>query len=205
MTNPSTDLTTHLTMTIDGRPAPTAATFDVVDPATGEVFAQAPACTAEQVDQVMAAAQSAYRTWRADDKVRRAALVDMATALEAAVERLAPLLTAEQGKPLHDARTELLTGAAWLRYYADLDLPGEVVQDDDRGFVEVVRRPLGVVAAITPWNFPVVLALWKVAPALRAGNTMVLKPSPFTPPRSGGTCSRPECSTSSPGRTRSAR
>ncbi|MBV8982803.1 MAG: aldehyde dehydrogenase family protein, partial [Acidimicrobiia bacterium] len=69
----------------------------------------------------------------------------------------------------------------WLQYYADLEVPREVIQDDDAAFVEVVRKPLGVVAAITPWNFPIVLASWKIAPALMAGNTMVLKPSPFTP------------------------
>ena len=69
----------------------------------------------------------------------------------------------------------------WYKYFADLEIPAQVIQDDEEAHVEVVRRPLGVVAAITPWNFPVILAFWKIAPALLAGNTMVLKPSPFTP------------------------
>src|SRR5207237_2422976 len=90
-------------------------------------------------------------------------------------------LTSEQGKPLSDASRELFAAGMWLQYYADLEIPREVIQDDDSAFVEVVRRSLGVVAAITPWNFPVTLASWKIAPALLAGNTLVLKPSPFTP------------------------
>jgi acyl-CoA reductase-like NAD-dependent aldehyde dehydrogenase len=170
-----------LSMTINGEAAPTVATFGVVNPATGDVFAQAPACSRGQLDEAMAAAQTAFRTWTADDKERRVVLGEMGDALEAAADRLAPLLTAEQGKPLEDARLEVGGAVAWLRYYADLETLPEMVQDDEHGYVEVVRRPLGVVAAITPWNFPVALAAWKFSPALRAGNTMVLKPSPFTP------------------------
>jgi len=74
-----------------------------------------------------------------------------------------------------------MAGQNWLDYYANLELPREVIQDDKRALVEVVARPLGVVAAITPWNFPVSAACTKIAPALAAGNTVVLKPSPFTP------------------------
>ena len=91
-------------------------------------------------------------------------------------------------------------------------MPREVIQDDDNAFVEVVRRPLGVVAAITPWNFPLTLASWKIAPALLAGNTMVLKPSPVhaADHAEGGRdaarrASRPACSTSSAAATSSAR
>ncbi len=99
----------------------------------------------------------------------------------AAGERIGPVLTAEQGKPLASAGVEALAAGFWLKYFADLETPREVIQDDDAVYAEVVRRPMGVVAAITPWNFPIVLASWKIAPALLAGNTMVLKPSPFTP------------------------
>jgi acyl-CoA reductase-like NAD-dependent aldehyde dehydrogenase len=104
-----------------------------------------------------------------------------ADAVLAAVDDLAPVLTAEQGKPLACARDEVAIAADYLRYYADLPLPREVLQDDDEAFVEILRRPVGVVAAITPWNFPLASALCKVAPALAAGNTVVLKPSPYTP------------------------
>jgi acyl-CoA reductase-like NAD-dependent aldehyde dehydrogenase len=105
----------------------------------------------------------------------------MAGVLMANLAELGPLLTAEQGKPLNDANLEVFGSAMWCTYYADLDRPREIIQDDAEALVEVVRRPLGVVAAITPWNFPLNLAFWKIAPALRAGNTLVIKPSPFTP------------------------
>jgi acyl-CoA reductase-like NAD-dependent aldehyde dehydrogenase len=76
---------------------------------------------------------------------------------------------------------EAMAAGYWLRYFSRLEMPREVIQDDENVFAEVVRRPMGVVAAITPWNFPIVLAAWKIGPALLAGNTIVLKPSPFTP------------------------
>jgi len=169
------------TMTIDGQAAPTAGTFDVLNPATNERYAAAPECSPEQLDAAMESAAKAYRDWKADEPARREALRQAAGALMAASGELAPILVAEQGKPLSDANIEILAAGMWLQYYADLEVPREVIQDDDSAFVEVVRRPLGVVAAITPWNFPITLASWKIAPALAAGNTLVLKPSPFTP------------------------
>src|SRR5438874_10553452 len=168
-------------MTLDGQAAPTAATFDVLNPATNEVYAQAPECSKEQLDAAMESASKAYRDWKADEGARRDALRQAAAVLLGASGDLAPVLTGEQGKPLSDANLEIFAAGMWLQYYADLEVPREVIQDDDSAFVEVVRRPLGVVAAITPWNFPVTLASWKIAPALLAGNTLVLKPSPFTP------------------------
>ena len=171
----------EFTMTVDGKAVDGRAVFDVLDPATERIVAQAPACGPDQLDAAMAAAARALPAWRGDEKARRYALRQAADALEADAGRLAALITAEQGKPLAEAHDEVVFAAVWLRYYADLDLPREVVQDDDSGYAEVVRRPLGVVAAIAPWNYPVILATWKIAPALRAGNTMVLKPSPYTP------------------------
>jgi acyl-CoA reductase-like NAD-dependent aldehyde dehydrogenase len=171
----------EFTMTIDGQAAPTAATFDVLNPATNEVYAQAPECSKEQLDAAMDAAAKAYRDWKADESARRDTLRQAAAVLLGASQDMAPVLTAEQGKPTSDANLEIFAAGMWLQYYADVELPREVIQDDESAFVEVVRRPLGVVAAITPWNFPITLASWKIAPALVAGNTMVLKPSPFTP------------------------
>ena len=170
-----------LMMTIGGEAVPTASTFDVINPAKGTAFAQAPECSPEQLDAAFESASKAYRDWRADEAARRAALLAGADALMAAAGDIAPILTAEQGKPLGEANIEVFGAAIWLQYYANLEIPREVIQDDDNAFAEVVRRPLGVVAAITPWNFPLILASWKIAPALMAGNTMVLKPSPFTP------------------------
>ncbi|HUY63221.1 MAG TPA: aldehyde dehydrogenase family protein [Acidimicrobiales bacterium] len=171
----------ELTMTIGGESPSTEGTFGVRNPATGEVFAEAPECTRSQLDAAMESAAKAYGDWRLDEDVRRQALRDMAGVLMGALGELAPLLTAEQGKPLNDANLEIFGSAMWCTYYADLERPREVIQDDAEALVEVVRRPLGVVGAITPWNFPLNLAFWKIAPALLAGNTLVLKPSPFTP------------------------
>jgi acyl-CoA reductase-like NAD-dependent aldehyde dehydrogenase len=154
------------------------ASFGVVNPATGTVFATAPACTPQRLDRAMAGALAAYRSWRCDEERRRGALRLAAQRILTSVGELAAVLTAEQGKPRAEAATEIRAAGAWLRYYADLSVPPEPAPVDR---AEIVRRPLGVVAAITPWNYPVALALWKVAPALRAGNTMVLKPSPYTP------------------------
>lgn len=172
---------TDVSMIIDGERVGSPTSFGVVNPATGEVHAEVPECTRDQLDQAFAAAEKAYAGWRRDEDARRDALRKGAQVLYGAAERIGPVLTAEQGKPLKAAQTELLGAGYWLSYYADLETPREVIQDDDRAYAEVVRRPLGVVAAITPWNFPIVLASWKIAPALLAGNTMVLKPSPYTP------------------------
>ncbi|MGA9918202.1 MAG: aldehyde dehydrogenase family protein [Paraburkholderia sp.] len=170
------------TMTIDGGDTPAASTFGVVNPATGEVFAQAPQCTREQLDDAMESATHAFVCWGAsEDTVRRAALRNIADALTTAQDQLAELVTKEQGKPRGAAAFEVSETARWFRYFATLPLQSETVQDDAMGHAIVVRRPLGVIAAITPWNFPLLLLGMKLAPALLAGNTIVLKPSPYTP------------------------
>ena len=172
---------TDFTMTIDGKSVPGEKTFGVINPATGQVFAQAPECSRAQLDAAMDAAKSAQKPWSRDLAKRKQALLACGAAIQARIGELAPILTQEQGKPLAKASEELLGGAVWFQYTASLDIPVEVVQDDANARIEVRRKPYGVVGAITPWNFPVLLAIWKIAPALLAGNTMVLKPSPFTP------------------------
>lgn len=156
-------------------------TFPVINPATGESFAEAPDFSDADLDDAVARALRAFQTWRTDEAARRVALRAAADALRDATDELAPVITREQGKTLGDSRLEIASAIEWLDYYADLDDQVEVIQDDDVAHTEIHRRPLGVVAAITPWNFPIALAMWKIAPALRAGNTVVLKPSPYTP------------------------
>jgi acyl-CoA reductase-like NAD-dependent aldehyde dehydrogenase len=168
-------------MTIDGQVVAAGSTFGVVDPATGAEFAQAPECSREQLDAAMDAATRAGRAWRADEAGRLAGLHAVADALDKNAEELARLLTAEQGKPLGAARYEVSETTRWLRAAAALELPVETILDDGTARAELRRRAIGVVAAITPWNYPLLLAGWKLGPALRAGNTVVLKPSPFTP------------------------
>lgn len=168
-------------MTIDGKVAAAGRQFDVVDPALGEVTAQAPDCTREQLDRAVTAAARAQREWRTDEDARRKAMLAFADAIVAASGELTAVLSGETGKPLAVAGAEPVIGATWLQYYASMQIPRELLADDDSVRIELVQRPLGVVAAITPWNFPLGLAMWKIAPALLAGNTVVLKPSPFTP------------------------
>lgn len=170
-----------LDMTIGGQEARAAATFDVVNPATGEVFAQAPECTPEQLDEAFESARSAQAGWAADEGGRTKAMLLLAERLAGAGPELAGLLTSETGKPLALAGFEPMICAMWLQYYAGMDMPRKLIQHDATAKIEVAHRPLGVVAAITPWNFPLGLAMWKISAAIRAGNTVVLKPSPYTP------------------------
>jgi acyl-CoA reductase-like NAD-dependent aldehyde dehydrogenase len=168
-------------LTIGGEAVAGASAMDVVNPATGEVFASAPVASPAQLDAAVNAAERAFRTWRLDEDARRAALSRCADALLAAAGEIVPVLTAEQGKILSESRREFLGAADWFRYYAGLELPRVMVQDDGRALSEAARRPIGPVAAITPWNAPIYIGVAKVATALRAGNTVVLKPSPYTP------------------------
>jgi acyl-CoA reductase-like NAD-dependent aldehyde dehydrogenase len=170
-----------LTMTIDGRSVSGVAAFGVINPASGKIFASAPDCTHEELDAAMESSARAFTTWRSDEAKRREALRACAEVLQARVSELAPILTREQGKPLAKATEEIVGAAVWFAQTASLELPVEVLTESGDSRIEVRRRPLGVVAAITPWNYPLLLAAWKIAPALLAGNTVVIKPSPFTP------------------------
>ncbi len=169
------------TMTIDGKAESAKATFGVINPATEDIFARPPECTREQLDAAMESAQTAYKAWRKDEAKRRQTLLDIGAAIQARGAEIAPLLTQEQGKPVDKAMQEVFGAAIWFQYTASLQMPIETIQDDASKRIEIHRRPLGVVAAITPWNFPLMLAVWKIAPALLAGNTVVIKPSPYTP------------------------
>jgi acyl-CoA reductase-like NAD-dependent aldehyde dehydrogenase len=168
-------------MIIDGERVAGETTFPVTNPSTGECFADAPRASQDQLDRAMRSALGAFPNWRKSDDQRRNLLTKAADLIDAATDRLAPLLTREQGKPIRDARDEVAAAVIWFRYYADLEVARQIVQDDADKYIELIRRPMGVVSAITPWNAPVVLAAWKISQALRAGNTMVLKPSPYTP------------------------
>lgn len=155
--------------------------FTVIDPATGEAFDDAPDQQPGELDAVVGRAHEAWRSWRTDPAARVTALLAAADAVEAAGAGLAPLLTREQGKPLAESYAEIARTAARLRHFAE-PVPGPRPITDGRPVRSEIRwRSLGPVAAIVPWNFPLQLASAKFAPALAAGNTVVLKPSPFTP------------------------
>jgi acyl-CoA reductase-like NAD-dependent aldehyde dehydrogenase len=169
-------------MTIDGAAAPSGASIPVRNPATGEVFARAPDASAADLDRAVAAAARAFATWKTTPIAeRKSALIAAATIIEANADELASLFVQEQGRPYPGAKAEILGSGMWMKATTMLDIPVDVTEDSDTRRVETHHVPLGVVCGIVPWNFPVLLAVWKIAPALMAGNTLVLKPSPFTP------------------------
>lgn len=159
-----------------------AATIDVINPATAAPFATAPAASEDQIDRAITAAADAFGAWRDTPYAsRRDVLNRIIEAIASDREELARLLTLEQGKPLAFARGEVDTTLDYMRYFAGLDLPVEVLADDAERRVEVHRVAVGPVAAIVPWNYPLLLMAFKLPPALLGGNTVVLKPAPTTP------------------------
>jgi len=176
------DFHSDYVMTIDGKSAPAEATIEVVNPATGKSFASAPDCSKAQLDAAVASAKAAFKSWRRTPIAERQAMVAKAgDLLIAHAEEMARLFTREQGRPVDAAQQEIAGAGAWMKAVSGMTPPVHVSEDSDTQFIETRYVPLGVICAIAPWNFPVSLAMWKVAPALVAGNTMVLKPSPFTP------------------------
>lgn len=170
-------------LTINGKLVEAKDSFDVINPATGKVLAKAPSATAEQLDEAIAAAKVAFKEWSAlSYDERQVYLNRYADALQEHRDDLVRLLTLEQGKPLKTmAAPEVDQAISYIRQIAARRIPVEIVEETDSHVVELHHVPLGVVGGITPWNFPVLLSLWKVAPALITGNTFVLKPTPFTP------------------------
>jgi acyl-CoA reductase-like NAD-dependent aldehyde dehydrogenase len=157
-------------------------TMDVINPATEDVITKAPRASEAQLNEAVAAAKAAFPAWAATPiEQRRTVINAIANAIEAEAENFARLLTQEQGKPLQDATGEVLGTVAFMRYFATLDMPVKVLDDNEGRRVEAHRKPLGVIGAIVPWNFPMILMAFKLPPALLAGNTLVLKPAPTTP------------------------
>lgn len=167
---------------IGGKLVQGGALLDVVNPATGKVFTTVSRATERDASAAVAAAKAAQPGWAAlGIDARRALLLRFADEMQANAEDLAASLVLEQGKPLAEARQELQFAQAFVRHIAGLSLPTSVVQDDATHRIELHHKPLGVVAAIVAWNFPVLIAAYKLAPALLMGNTVVLKPAPTTP------------------------
>lgn len=173
---------TGFNMTINGKPVAGAEKFGVKNPAFAEVFAEAPNCTKDELDAAVAAAKAALPAWRKTSiEDRRAVMNAIAGVIAQNAEELARLLTKEQGKPFEQAMADVLGGAHWFVETTKLDIPEHVSEDSAERLAVTKYGPIGVVAAIVPWNFPIILAAFKLAPALLAGNTIVLKPAPTTP------------------------
>ncbi|MDP5225747.1 MULTISPECIES: aldehyde dehydrogenase family protein [Arthrobacter] len=165
-------------------PSGNAAGREILDPATGEVVGTAPVHDVADLESAISAARAAQPAWAAAGHGERsAALHRAADAIEANAEELARLLSREQGKPLNgpNARFEVGACVAWLRATADTPLEPEVLVDDGTTYAELSYRPIGVVGAIGPWNWPMMISIWQIAPALRMGNAIVVKPSEYTP------------------------
>ena len=167
---------------INGEMVTTEASLDVVNPANEQVIGRVPACGAAELDRAVAAARAAFKTWSktpVDD--RRAVIRNMASAINANSEELYRLLTSEQGKPHLQAKGEIGACSGIMNAQSTLTLEETINEDSDTRLSRTRRVPVGVVAGIVPWNFPMLMAVQKIAPAILSGCTMVLKPSPFTP------------------------
>jgi len=169
-------------MLIDGQLVDGASTLDVINPATGRAFATVARADEAQLEQAVAAAKAAAPAWAALGYEERGALLTkLADALDAEKDAIAHLLTTEQGKPLRQATGEVIGGIYQLRHYAAQRSEPKVLKENAKVRIIEHRTPLGVVAAITPWNFPFMMLTQKIGPALITGNTVVAKPAPTTP------------------------
>jgi acyl-CoA reductase-like NAD-dependent aldehyde dehydrogenase len=172
-------------MTIGGETVTADSYTDIRNPAnTEEVVGQAPVGTKTHLDQAVDAAAKAFESWRySSDKERADACNAIAQVCTENAEELAVLLTKEQGKPLGGLGSQFEMGGcgAWAGYTASLSIADKVIEDSAEKRIIQQRVPLGVVGSITPWNWPVMIAIWHIVPGIRAGNTVVIKPSPFTP------------------------
>lgn len=175
----------EFSMTIDGKAVfarDPGTTLAVLDPATEEVIARPPVASRADLDEAVAAAQRAFGSWSQTSLAeRKHKLHEIADALEMHAKLLGMLITREQGKILEKGIEEAAASATWFRATAKYEIPTEVIEQSATSRIEIRRKPLGVVGAITPWNFPLRMGVWKIAPALLTGNTIVLKPSPYTP------------------------
>lgn len=172
----------QLDLIINGASVHGASSMGVINPATGQVFVSCARASEAQLDAAVAAAKSAFAAWSRKSYAERASLLnDVADEIARRESELATLLTREQGKALAEATAEVGASAAFIRHLASIELHPEVLEDTETRRLEQHFRPLGVVAAIVPWNFPLLMASFKMAAALITGNTVVLKPSPSTP------------------------
>ena len=169
-------------MLIDGELFAGASSFDVINPATAQAFARCPKADEALLERAVAAARRALPAWSAQSMEERGAnILALADALEERNGEFASLLTREQGKPLDQAGYEIMGSVYTLRAIARMRIAPKILREADGTSIVEHRTPLGVVAAITPWNFPLILLMNKLAPALLTGNTMVAKPAPTTP------------------------
>ncbi|HEY0942291.1 MAG TPA: aldehyde dehydrogenase family protein [Steroidobacter sp.] len=169
-------------LVIGGELVDGAKLIDVTNPATEQPVAACPVASVEQLEDAIRIAKRAFPGWSSTSLDQRRALMrNLAGAIEDRIELLSALLTAEQGKPLSQAKFEIQRGCAILRHFAEAELPVRTLRDSERERIYERRGPLGIVAAIVPWNFPILLLMNKLGPALLSGNCVIAKPAPTTP------------------------
>lgn len=155
---------------------------EVINPATELAVFTAPTASMAQLDKAIDSAQTAFKTWsRLAQEERDVYINKIADVIEKNTEELADIIVKEQGKPLQVAQMEVDGAIAWNRHTASIDIPVTVYEDSPNKRIEGHRRAIGVVGSITPWNWPLMIAIWHIIPALRMGNTVVIKPSGMTP------------------------
>jgi acyl-CoA reductase-like NAD-dependent aldehyde dehydrogenase len=179
---PATDVRTDFSLLIDGAAATAPSSLDVINPATGQVFAHCPAAGRDELDRAVAAARRAFPAWRDRSYGDRAECIrDFCESLKQHQDALARLLTLEQGKPISQARDEITRAATQSEGMTKIPIVPELLEDNAQRRIELHWFPLGVAAIITPWNAPINLAAGPLTSALYTGNCVVLKPSPYTP------------------------
>jgi acyl-CoA reductase-like NAD-dependent aldehyde dehydrogenase len=177
----------QFTMMIDGQKITSEKTFEVINPALGLPFAKCAEGSPESVDMAVKSARKAFPEWsQSSQQSRIEKMLEIASLLEQNMPELMQLITQENGKPLNGYKgigsgMEVGGSIAWTQANTSFSLPPKIIQDNDEAKIEVHRKPLGVVASITPWNWPLLIAIWHIMPALRTGNTVIVKPSPYTP------------------------
>ena len=175
-------LATDFTLTIDGQAVRGSTTLDVVNPATGRVFATCPSAGRAELDRAVTGARRAFPEWRDRSYEERAAFIGrFCQALRDHAEPLAQLLTMEQGKPLQQSKDEITRASTQSEGMTKIPILPQVIEDSDQRRIELQWFPLGVAGIITPWNAPINLAAGPLTSALYTGNCVVLKPSPYTP------------------------
>ncbi|CAG7931451.1 unnamed protein product [Penicillium olsonii] len=176
------DLRSNYVQIINGKASPTEVTRHGLNPATLEALPEVPVATPEDLDRAADAAKAAFKLWSATPyEDRKKAVLAYADAIEQYSDQFRDLLITEQGKPSFQATLETENAIKWIRGMAGLPLLEDVIEDDETRTVITRHVPIGVVGAIVPWNFPLMLATGKIAPALLTGNVIIVKPSPFTP------------------------
>ena len=167
---------------IDGEMVDNGEWLEVLNPANEQVVGRVPACGKDELDRAVAAARRACKEWKKTPQEERQKVVQgIAAAIKGNADELYRLLTSEQGKPHTQAQQEIYGAAGLAAAQSTLTLDDVISQDDDTRLSRTRRVPVGVVGGIVPWNFPIMMAIQKIVPALVAGCTIVLKPSPFTP------------------------